>query len=534
MVQTISNNFKEQFVSNAVRDDLLFSQACGFSPLQAQQQPVTGMAGDRRVTIAPGGLPPDQKQRQMASVSGHSALHTKTITSAVGRSCIDPMQSTPSVPELEEWYTIGGAPTAAYFLYSDPSFVADGPGQSCSIGICTLATFTPSCGWPENQEFQSNRILARNGSGKEIRVSAVDTLKVNQADVEAKVSGVPVKQRTLLLAKDHVREVEASTGSDATEDMEAESWQNQCKKELASVLENARLEKISHIIFTRQLTDLHDNQRQSSIYKSIIREILSDQRIKMQEVDGIGDSSSGFAKIIWVEPVIHMDAREKPVFTDFVTHYLHPHYDYFLHEDTNEKRKAKNKKDKEFCGFFRVNEQWGELSNFWCSTTARLTIDGLEWRSVEHYFQACKFHYQSSGWEKIRAAKKPESAKQVARAAVQNSSADLRFGSEEWDSIKDKVMLKALRAKVESCPEFCETLERSQTCFLYEKSPYDEYWGLGRRRTGENRLGRLLMQVRSEYYAGLLHGSIERVVATGAIPGQLPGNRKRFASEPFY
>ena len=33
---------------------------------------------------------------------------------------------------------------------------------------------------------------------------------------------------------------------------------------------------------------------------------------------------------------------------------------------------------------------------------------------------------------------------------------------------------------------------------LYENSPYDYYWGIGKEHTGKNRLGELLMQVRDE------------------------------------
>ena len=465
-------------MSNVVPGELSFSQACDFSQPQGQQ-PVTGRAGHRRIKIAPGGLPPEQKQLQMANVGGTSAVHTKNVTSAVDRLCINPMTSKSSVSELEECDAIGGAPTAAYLLYSDPSFVADGPGQSCSIGIFTLTTFMPSGRGLEYQGFQSKCILPRNCSGEEVEGN-----------------GVPVKQRTLLFAKGHAREAEAAASSEATggEAMRTESWQSVCKKELARVLEDARLEKISHVIFTEQLTELHDSQSQADIYKSVIRDVLSDQRIKMQEGDGIGDSSSGFVKVLWVEPVINMDARESAVSKNMIIHYLDPQYDF-----------AHQRKRKAMCGFFSPNGKWPVLSNFW--SAAPLTIDGLQWQSVEHYFQACKFHCESPKWKKVRSAKKPASARQVARAAVQNSSADLRFSSEEWDAIKDRFMLKALRAKVESCPEFCETLEGSKNRYLFEDSPYDKYWGVGSRRTGENRLGRLLMQVRSEYYAGLLNNS---------------------------
>jgi len=108
---------------------------------------------------------------------------------------------------------------------------------------------------------------------------------------------------------------------------------------------------------------------------------------------------------------------------------------------------------------------------------------------VEHYFQAQKFHdrdYQ----EKIRKAKSPRQAK----ALGQTRKIKIR---DDWEDIKENVMLNALRKKFQS-PEIQQKLLSTGKRELIENSPYYKYWGCGRDGRGKNRFGRLLMQVREE------------------------------------
>jgi ribA/ribD-fused uncharacterized protein len=59
-------------------------------------------------------------------------------------------------------------------------------------------------------------------------------------------------------------------------------------------------------------------------------------------------------------------------------------------------------------------------------------------------------------------------------------------------------MLKGLRAKFNQSLELKNRLLETGNALLIEDSLYDYYWGVGRNKTGKNRLGALLMQVREE------------------------------------
>jgi ribA/ribD-fused uncharacterized protein len=59
-------------------------------------------------------------------------------------------------------------------------------------------------------------------------------------------------------------------------------------------------------------------------------------------------------------------------------------------------------------------------------------------------------------------------------------------------------MLEGLRAKFRQHPDLCERLLNSGDRILIEHTANDAYWGDAGDGTGANRLGELLMQVRSE------------------------------------
>ncbi|MGK7878784.1 MAG: NADAR family protein [Crocosphaera sp.] len=140
--------------------------------------------------------------------------------------------------------------------------------------------------------------------------------------------------------------------------------------------------------------------------------------------------------------------------------------------------------------FFSKTNQWYELSNFYLF--GFMDEEGLYWSTVEHYFQAMKFpgeKYQVYR-EKIRLAQTPGKAKKLG----QTRQIPLR---RDWETVKEEVMLYALRKKF-SHPKMKKILLATENRHLYENSPYDYYWGIGKKHTGKNRLGELLMQVREE------------------------------------
>jgi N-glycosidase YbiA len=128
---------------------------------------------------------------------------------------------------------------------------------------------------------------------------------------------------------------------------------------------------------------------------------------------------------------------------------------------------------------------WG-LSNF---SPPGIEEGGLYWATVEHYFQAQKFS-DSKFQERIRRAVTPKEA----RSLGQSRDFPLRA---DWDGIREEVMLRALRLKFKT-PNARELLLSTGNRMLVESSPFDYFWAAGQDGTGQNRLGHLLVLVRSE------------------------------------
>lgn len=125
------------------------------------------------------------------------------------------------------------------------------------------------------------------------------------------------------------------------------------------------------------------------------------------------------------------------------------------------------------------------LSNFF--EQGLLKIDGKTWRTVEHYYQAMKSSDEVLQ-EGIRNQPTPRAAKQ------EGQKVKLR---DDWEEVKYEVMKTALRAKF-SNSRLKAKLLLTQGAVLIEASPTDYIWGEGASKTGQNLLGKALMEVRAE------------------------------------
>jgi ribA/ribD-fused uncharacterized protein len=135
--------------------------------------------------------------------------------------------------------------------------------------------------------------------------------------------------------------------------------------------------------------------------------------------------------------------------------------------------------------FHSKSPSYNELSNF---HKAKFMLDGKEWPTVEHYFQAQKFSSSPEYQEKIRAASEPTRAKAL------GASREFPIRN-DWDTYRDEVMRKAVKAKFEQNPNL-NTLLSSTTPRPLIENTNDAYWGQGRNKKGKNRLGTLLMELR--------------------------------------
>jgi ribA/ribD-fused uncharacterized protein len=113
------------------------------------------------------------------------------------------------------------------------------------------------------------------------------------------------------------------------------------------------------------------------------------------------------------------------------------------------------------------------------------------WPTVEHYYQAMKFPQDPAWQEEIRMARSPETAKKMGVTKEHPARGD-------WTAVRDRVMKGALLKKFSQNPVALGTLQKTAGRSLYDTSPGDVYWGVDVRGKGENRLGKLLEEVRSE------------------------------------
>ena len=157
------------------------------------------------------------------------------------------------------------------------------------------------------------------------------------------------------------------------------------------------------------------------------------------------------------------------------------------------------------------------LSNF-ASTPIR--VDGLEWPTVEHYYQASKLGTVRSTaaeqlWRDIRSTASPAQAREAARAhAAQLSPMD------DWDERRLGIMAEALEAKFAPGTEAAEYLLSTGDRDLVHETPWgrngDPFWGAGRNDDGRNLLGAMLEQCRIALRAG---GAPDRATLLQASTG---------------
>lgn len=139
--------------------------------------------------------------------------------------------------------------------------------------------------------------------------------------------------------------------------------------------------------------------------------------------------------------------------------------------------------------FYKVNEAFGCFSNF---SAHPIQLDGEVWPTTEHYFQAQKFISTAPEYaEQIRLEPSPMKAANMGRSR----KVPLRV---DWEEVKDDVMRKAVRAKIEAHDDVRQTLLSTEQEVLIEQTTKDTYWGCGTDGTGKNMLGIILMEIRSQ------------------------------------
>lgn len=151
--------------------------------------------------------------------------------------------------------------------------------------------------------------------------------------------------------------------------------------------------------------------------------------------------------------------------------------------------------------FFRRDRQaFGFLSHFHDAT---IHLDGEDWPTVEHYFQAQRSDdpaYQSV----IRGAVAPGMAKRLgappdAPRRVSQQSWFRKNGARprpDWEDIQLDVMRRADWAKFSQHPDLARRLLATRPATIEQDAPFDLFWGTGIDGNGLNWAGHILMEIR--------------------------------------
>lgn len=141
--------------------------------------------------------------------------------------------------------------------------------------------------------------------------------------------------------------------------------------------------------------------------------------------------------------------------------------------------------------FYSRRAAFGEFSNF---ALFPIEIDGVNWPTSEHYYQAHKYNDPKLR-EWVRQADRPYEAAKRGRDKTKPKRKD-------WSQTKDAIMEKALVAKFRQYPKLQELLLSTGEATIYEHTKNDCYWGDCGDRTGKNKLGKMLMEIRKRLKNG--------------------------------
>lgn len=145
--------------------------------------------------------------------------------------------------------------------------------------------------------------------------------------------------------------------------------------------------------------------------------------------------------------------------------------------------------------FYRKDRDKYQFTNFYEGKPIK--IDGVSWKTAEHYFQAQKFVGEFVKLQEV--VRKMETA----REALNFATAHELNWRPDWRKVNVNVMRTILAAKFTQDKELRKLLCKTGDAELVEASPIDPFWGYGHDGKGDNMLGKLLMELRSKLQKAL-------------------------------
>jgi len=161
--------------------------------------------------------------------------------------------------------------------------------------------------------------------------------------------------------------------------------------------------------------------------------------------------------------------------------------------------------------FYKVDETYGGLSNM-SGKYFHLQVNDILVRSSESLYQCLRFTSHPDIQREILENKSPKGSKMVSKKYRKE------FTRKDFDEIKVELMYWCLKVKLCTHPLlFGGLLDRTGDKEIVEISNSDRFWGCVREKgnenivTGENYLGKLLMDLRTYYRENKVKMSLLKV-----------------------
>ena len=144
-------------------------------------------------------------------------------------------------------------------------------------------------------------------------------------------------------------------------------------------------------------------------------------------------------------------------------------------------------------GFWGTDGPYGAFSNFY---PCKFIWNCRQFNCSEQAFMWAKARYFNDleSEELILKETDPKKIKALGRK-VKN------FDANKWSDISYNFMLSANIAKYQQNEELKNKLLNTGKAYLYEDSPFDYLWGVGKDGSGKNLLGKVLMEVREYFWS---------------------------------
>jgi len=149
--------------------------------------------------------------------------------------------------------------------------------------------------------------------------------------------------------------------------------------------------------------------------------------------------------------------------------------------------------------FYKEFGDLGYLANY---SNHGFSIDGVYYKTVEHYYQAMKFDNEEIK-NRIINAETPKEASNIGRDR-NNKRID------NFKDIKNDIMFNGILEKFRQNRDIAYKLVETRKALIAEATIDEYYWGIGKDKSGQNNIGKILVQVRERIKREILDSIVNK------------------------